>query len=66
MHFTPEIRKNIYRVATAVVPLLVTLGILTDDIAGHVLNIVAALLAMGASTLAWQNVAPTLPEEHEE
>jgi hypothetical protein len=62
-HFTPKIRKHIYQVVTALVPLLVTLGVLTGDVAAHVLNITAAVLAVGASTLAWGNVAPSLPEE---
>jgi hypothetical protein len=62
LHFTPEIRRHIYSVAIAVVPLLVTLGVLTGDVAGHVLNIVAAVLAVGSSVLARANVAPSLPE----
>lgn len=66
MHFTPEIRKSIYSVAIAVVPLLVTLGVLADDVASHVLNIIAALLAVGSATLARANVAASLPEIDEE
>lgn len=61
-HFTPEIRKHIYSVAIAVVPLLVTLGLLTSEVASHVLSIVAAVLAVGAASLARANVAPSLPE----
>jgi hypothetical protein len=62
LHFTPEIRKHIYSIAMAVVPLLVTLGVITDDVAAHVLNIIAAVLAVGATALARANVAPSLPE----
>lgn len=62
LHFTPEIRKHIYSVTIAVVPLLVTLGVLTSEVAAHVLSIVAALLAVGAASLARANVAPSLPE----
>ena len=63
-HFTPETRKRIYLVVTATVPLLITLGILTGEVAAHVLNIAAAILSVGASTLAFGNVAPTLPDEY--
>lgn len=62
LHFTPEIRKYIYTIAIAVVPLLVTLGALTPDVASHLLNVLAAVLAVGASALARANVAPSLPE----
>jgi hypothetical protein len=63
LHLTPEIRKHIYSVAIAFVPLLVTLGVLTGDVAAHILNITAALLAVGSSALARANVAASLPEE---
>lgn len=62
LHFTPEIRKHIYSVAIAVVPLLVTLGALTSEVASHVLNILAAVLAVGAASLARANVGAQLPE----
>ena len=45
-------RAWIYRVAAAVVPLLVLLGVLADDVAQHVLLIAAAVLAVGEGTLA--------------
>jgi hypothetical protein len=66
LHLTPEVRRHIYTIAIAFVPLLVTLGVIAEDVASHVLNIFAAVLAVGSSVLARANVAPTLPEEHEE
>lgn len=66
LHLTPEIRKYIYTIAIAFVPLLVTLGVLASDVAAHVLNVLAAVLAVGAASLARANVAPSLPEISDE
>ena len=52
----PETRRWIYGVIATVVPLLVTLGTLTDEVAAQLLNILAAVLAVGGSTLAIANV----------
>jgi hypothetical protein len=57
---TPKIRKYIYGVVGTVVPLLVTTGILTGEVAGHVLAIAASVLALGGSALAYKNV----PDNH--
>ncbi len=51
-----ETRLWIYRVIGAIVPLLVTLGITTEGIAGQIMNIVAAILSVGSATLAAKNV----------
>jgi hypothetical protein len=53
---SPEIRKRIYAVVAALVPLLVIVGAITDDVAQHVLTFVAAVLAVGGSSLAFANV----------
>lgn len=45
-------RAYLYRVGTAVIPLLVALSLLTEDIAQLVLGIVAAVLAVGEGALA--------------
>jgi hypothetical protein len=58
MKLSATTRSWIYRVIMAVVPLLVTLDIITSEIAGHVLSIAAAILAMGGSALAMANVTP--------
>lgn len=52
----PETRRWIYGIIAALVPLLVTLGTLTDEVAGQLLNILAAVLTVGGSTLAIANV----------
>lgn len=61
MTLTPQRRAHIYAVIIAAVPLLVTLGVIADDVAQHVLTIAAALLAVGGSELARRNV-PQEPE----
>lgn len=58
MNLKPETRKWIYGVIAATVPLLVTLGSLTDEVARQLLNILAATLAVGGSSLAIANVPP--------
>lgn len=52
----PEIRRLIYGIIAAVVPLLVMLGTLTDEVAQQIMNIAAAVLAIGGSALAISNV----------
>jgi uncharacterized membrane protein len=49
-------RLWLYRVIGTIVPLLVTLGLTTEGIAGQILNIVAAILSVGGSTLAAKNI----------
>ena len=55
----PETRKWIYSIIAAVVPMLVLLGYVTNDAAAGIMNIVAAVLAMGGSSLAYVNVPST-------
>jgi hypothetical protein len=56
MKFDAETRLWIYRVIGTVVPLLVTLGITTEGIAGQIMNILAAILSIGSATLAAKNI----------
>jgi hypothetical protein len=65
MNLKPETRKWIYGVIAATVPLLVTLGSLTDEVARQILNILAATLAVGGSSLAIANVPGTTPQSDE-
>lgn len=52
----PEhVRAYLYRIATALIPLLVVLGVVAGDQAQLVLNVVAAVLGVGASGLAAAN-----------
>jgi hypothetical protein len=54
--WTPGRRAWLYGVATALVPVLTAYGLVTPDMGGTWLMVVAALLSMGSSTLALQNV----------
>ena len=59
LELKPAVRKWIYGIIAATVPLLVTVGTLTDEVAQQLLNISAAVLSIGGSVLAISNV----PEE---
>jgi hypothetical protein len=48
----PEVRKWIYGIIAATVPLLISLGTITNELGAQILNVAAALLAMGGSALA--------------
>lgn len=54
--FKPETRKWIYGIIAAIVPLFVTLGYLTPEIARELLAVAAALLTVAGSALAIKNV----------
>lgn len=60
---TPEVRLWIYRVIGTTVPLLVTLGVISNEVGGHILAIGASILALGGSLLAASNVATEPLEE---
>lgn len=57
--FKPHTRKWIYGIIAATVPLFVTLGYLTPDIARELLAVAAAVLTVAGSALAIKNVPPT-------
>jgi hypothetical protein len=52
----PTTRKYIYAIIGSVVPLLVTLGVLSGDVAGHIMAIAASVLALGGSVLSINNI----------
>lgn len=56
MNFKPATRKWIYGIIAAVVPLFVTLGYLTPEIARELLAVAAAILTVAGSALAIKNV----------
>jgi len=56
--WTAERRAWLYKIAVAAVPLCVSIGIVTGDIAQLVLNVIAAVLGVGAGGLALTNVTP--------
>jgi hypothetical protein len=51
-----HIRKWIYGIIAATVPLLITVGSITGDVGQQVLSVAAAILAIGGSALAIKNV----------
>jgi hypothetical protein len=56
--WTAERRAWVYKIAVAAVPLCVSIGIVTGDIAQLILNVIAAVLGVGAGGLALTNVTP--------
>ena len=54
--FKPEVRKLIYGVVASLVPLLVALGTVTDEVGQTILGVSAAVLAISGSALAIKNV----------
>jgi len=56
--WTAERRAWIYKIAVAAVPLFVSIGIVTGDTAQLVLNVLAAMLGVGAGGMALANVTP--------
>lgn len=53
---TPQVRLYLYGVSSAAVPLLVTLGIFSQDLAKDILFLVAAVFGVGSNVLAAANV----------
>lgn len=56
--WTAERRAWLYKVAVSAVPLAVAIGIVTGDMAQLILNVVAAVLGVGAGGMALANVTP--------
>lgn len=69
-----ERRAWLYKVAVAAVPLLIAVGLVTGDMAQLILNVLAAVLGVGAGGMALTNVTPDnvfklaveVPEEDED
>ena len=56
--WTMKRRSYLYSVALSLVPMLVAVGFLTGDIAQLVLNVIAAVLAVGSGTMALAHLTP--------
>ena len=56
LDLTPPGRKWIYGIIAATVPLLISIGAITGEIGQQVLNVAAAVLAIGGSVLAITHV----------
>jgi hypothetical protein len=54
--FQPATRKWIYGIIAALVPLFITLGYLSPELAKDYLALAAAVLTVGGSALALKNV----------
>lgn len=51
-------RAWLYKVAVALIPLLVAIGIVTGDMAQLILSVIAAVLGVGAGGMALSNLTP--------
>jgi hypothetical protein len=56
LELKPAVRKWIYAIIAATVPLLISLGSITSELGTQILNVAAAVLAIGGSALAISNV----------
>lgn len=56
--WTAERRAWLYKVAVAAVPMFVAIGIVTGDLAQLILNVIAAILGVGAGGMALTNLTP--------
>jgi len=56
MNLNATVRRYIYGISVAVVPLLIGYGLFTTEEGTLILNVIAAVLAVGNSTLALQNI----------
>jgi hypothetical protein len=56
LELKPAVRKWIYGIIAASVPLLISLGTISGELGAQVLNVAAALLAIGGSALAISHV----------
>lgn len=59
LELKPAVRKWIYGIIAATVPLLISIGTISGEVGQQVLNVAAAVLAIGGSALAISNVPPT-------
>ncbi|MEW6894452.1 hypothetical protein V3M68_02805 [Trueperella pyogenes] len=63
--FSPQLRTWLYGISVALIPLLVTAGVLAGDSAQQVLSLVAAFLGLGNAGLATAYRPTRKPEEYE-
>lgn len=56
--WTMRRRSWLYSIASSLVPLLVAVGFFTEGIAQLVLNVIAAVLAVGSGSMALSNLTP--------
>jgi hypothetical protein len=56
MNLNANIRRYIYGISVALVPLLIGYGLFTTEEGTLILNVIAAILAVGNSALALNNI----------
>lgn len=56
--WTMKRRAWLYSIASSLVPLLVAVGFMADGTAQLVLNVIAAVLAVGSGSMALSNLTP--------
>jgi hypothetical protein len=56
MSLNANVRRYIYGISVALVPLLIGYGLFTTQEGTLILNVIAAVLAVGNSTLALNNI----------
>jgi hypothetical protein len=61
----PEVRKWIYGIIVAVIPLLVINGLLSNEEASQYLFLAAAILGLGGAGLALPNTPSRVKGKHE-
>ena len=52
LNLKPAVRKWIYGIVAATVPLLITIGTISGELGAQILNVAAAVLAVSGSALA--------------
>jgi hypothetical protein len=56
MSLNANVRRYVYGISVALVPLLIGYGLFTTQEGTLILNVIAAVLAVGNSTLALNNI----------
>jgi hypothetical protein len=56
MNLNANVRRYIYGISVALVPLLIGYGLFTTEEGTLILNVIAAVLAVGNSALALNNI----------
>jgi hypothetical protein len=56
LNLKPAVRKWIYGIIAATVPLLISIGSISSELGAQILNVAAAVLAIGGSVLAISHV----------
>lgn len=66
MNLNAQTRTYIYGIAIALVPILVSFGLLTEDRAPLFVALIAAVLAATPNVLAIRNITPDPPAEDDD